>query len=105
MPFPDAAAACPLCGGLARPAVVWFGEVADPDDVDAALDACACDVFLTVGTSSVVYPAAGLVHEAQRRGAFTAEINLEPTPASGVVDLAIQGPAEAAAEYRQRLTP
>ena len=85
---------CPHCGGLARPAVVWFGEPLDAATLDAALQATACDVFLTVGTSSLVYPAAGLVHEAQRRGAFTAEINLEATPASSAVDLAIQGAAE-----------
>ena len=85
---------CPHCGGLARPAVVWFGEPLDNATLDAALQATACDLFLTVGTSSVVYPAAGLMHEAQRRGAFTAEINLEATPASSAVDLAIQGAAE-----------
>ena len=50
--------------------------------------------FSTVGTSAVVYPAAGLVHEARRRGAFTVEINLEATPSSGEVDLAILGAAE-----------
>ena len=50
--------------------------------------------FVTVGTSAMVYPAAGLVHEARRHGAFTAEINLEATPASSAVDVAIQGAAE-----------
>jgi len=55
---------------------------------------CACDVFLAIGTSAVVYPAAGLVQEARRRGAYTAEINLEPTPASAHVDLALAGAAE-----------
>jgi len=85
---------CPSCGGLARPAVVWFGETLRANDLDAAFDACACDVFLTVGTSSVVHPAAGLVHEAHRRGAFTVEINLDPTPASALVDVSLQGPAE-----------
>lgn len=84
---------CPHCGGLARPAVVWFGESLDHATLDAALQATACDLFLTVGSSSVVYPAAGLVHEAQRRGAFTAEINLEDTPASLVVDVALRGSA------------
>ena len=84
----------PHRGDLARPAVVWFGESLDHATLDAALQATACDVFLTVGTSSLVYPSAGLVHEAQRRGAFTAEINLEATPASSAVDLAIHGPAE-----------
>lgn len=86
--------ACPSCGGLARPGVVWFGESLPGPALDAAIEACSCDVFLTVGTSALVYPAAGLVHEARRRGAFTAEINLEPTPASGGVDLVCQGPAD-----------
>lgn len=85
---------CPHCGALARPAVVWFGEALRAADVDAATDAAACDVFLTVGTSAVVYPAAGLVQQARRLGAFTAEINLEATPATSVVDVAIQGAAE-----------
>jgi NAD-dependent deacetylase len=85
---------CPHCGQLARPAVVWFGESLRREDVEAATRATACDVFLTIGTSAVVYPAAGLVHDAHRRGAFTAEINLETTPASSAVDIAIQGSAE-----------
>jgi NAD-dependent deacetylase len=85
---------CPHCGALARPAVVWFGEPLDQGILNAALQATACDVFLTVGTSSVVYPAAGLVHEAQRRGAFTAEINLEDTPASSVVNMTLHGSAD-----------
>jgi NAD-dependent deacetylase len=85
---------CPHCGGMARPAVVWFGESLRADDVRAAFRATACDLFLTIGTSAVVYPAAGLVYEARGRGAFTAEINLEATPASDAVDLAILGAAE-----------
>ena len=94
VPLPEAVPRCPACGGLARPAIVWFGESLRAADVQAALDATACDVFLTVGTSSVVFPAAGLVHEARRRGAFTAEINLEATAASSAVDVAIRGGAE-----------
>lgn len=85
---------CGRCGGLARPAIVWFGESLAPRDIDRALRAATCEVFLTVGTSSLVYPAAGLVHEARRSGAFTVEINAEPTPASPVVDVAIHEPAE-----------
>ncbi len=85
---------CPHCNGLARPAVVWFGEMLDPHVLAAARDACACDVFLSVGTSAFVHPAAGLVDEARRRGALTAEINPDATPASGVVDIAIAAPAE-----------
>lgn len=96
VPLPDRLPRCMHCGGLARPAVVWFGEPLDEADVRAASEATACDVFLTVGTSAVVYPAAGFVHEAKRRGAFTAEINLETTAATAFVDLAIQAPAERA---------
>jgi NAD-dependent deacetylase len=87
---------CPHCGGLARPAVVWFGESLDERDVAAAQQATACDVYLTVGTSAVVYPAAGFLDDARRHGAFTAEINLEETPASSGVDLAIRARAEEA---------
>lgn len=94
VPLPDAIPRCPGCGGYARPAIVWFGESLDPADVNRAVDATACDLFLTVGTSAIVYPAAGFVHEARSRGAFTAEINLEETAASSLVDLDIRGAAE-----------
>lgn len=86
---------CPACGALARPGVVWFGEALNPRDLTAATAATACDLFITVGTSAVVFPAAGLLHEARRAGAVTAEINPEPTPASGLVDIAVAGGAEA----------
>jgi NAD-dependent deacetylase len=91
---PDRLPRCPHCGGLARPGVVWFGESLDAGDVERATQAASCDVFLTVGTSAIVYPAAGLAGIAQARGAFTAEINVEPTPASPLVDLSILGAAE-----------
>jgi NAD-dependent protein deacetylase/lipoamidase len=97
---------CPACEGLARPAVVWFGEPLPGRAIAAATEACECEIFLTIGTSAVVYPAAGLVHEARRRGAFTAEINLEPTPASHAVELAICGPADQLLpNIAKRLTP
>ena len=92
-PLPTLPPRCPHCGGIVRPGVVWFGEGLDPEDVARATDATACEVFLTIGTSAVVYPAAGLVHQAKRRGAFTVEINLEATEASQVVDVALRGPA------------
>jgi NAD-dependent deacetylase len=85
---------CPGCGGLARPAVVWFGESLSPTDMDAASVASSCDAFIAVGTSAIVYPAAGLVQQARMHGAFTAEINVDATPASSLVDLAIRGAAE-----------
>jgi len=59
-----------------------------------AMDALDCDVFFTIGTSSMVYPAASLVYEAKARGAYTVEINMEATPASRLLDLALKGPAE-----------
>jgi NAD-dependent deacetylase len=85
---------CPSCGGLARPGVVWFGEMIPAEALAATREALDCDVCLVVGTSSLVMPAAGLVDEARRRGAWTAEVNLEATPASSRVDLAIAGRAE-----------
>jgi len=85
---------CPSCAGLARPAVVWFGEGIDPAIAACATAATACDVFLSVGTSSVVYPAAGLVDLARRHGAFTVEINPETTGSH--VDAALAMPAEVA---------
>lgn len=94
-PYGQIPPACPHCGGLIRPGVVWFGESLDPDVIDRASAAAAnCDIFFTVGTSSVVYPAASFVDHARRNRAFTVEINPEATPASGAVDLVLRGPAE-----------
>ena len=92
--FPTLPPPCPHCSGPIRPGVVWFGEMLDPDIVDLASQAADCDVFITAGTSAVVYPAAGFLHEARRHGAFTVEINPEATPASSDVDLVLRGPAE-----------
>lgn len=85
---------CPYCHGLLRPGVVWFGEGIDPDVLERSQEAARCDLFLSIGTSAVVYPAAGLIAEARSQGAFTVEINPEATPSSHAVDLAILGPAE-----------
>jgi NAD-dependent protein deacetylase/lipoamidase len=94
VPFPKLPPPCPHCGGTLRPGVVWFGEAIPGDAVEAAERALDCDVCLVVGTSSVVYPAAGLASGARERGAFTVEINPEATPASTEVDLALPGKAE-----------
>jgi NAD-dependent deacetylase len=91
-PLPNLTPRCAACGGLARPGVVWFGEEIDPDVLRSCREALDCEVFLVVGTSSIVYPAAGLAREASRRGAFVAEIN--PEPAASGVDLTIAGRAE-----------
>jgi NAD-dependent deacetylase len=94
VPFLQIPPSCPYCGGLIRPGVVWFGETINPEVLARSLEVADCDLFLSVGTSTVVYPAAGLAHEAKKHGAFTAEINREVTPASDLVDLSIRGPAE-----------
>ena len=85
---------CPACGALARPGVVWFGEPIPNDVQREAERSTTCDVFLSIGTSSVVYPAAALVSEARARGAFTIEINPDATPAR--VDLCVAMAAETA---------
>ena len=94
VPFPEMPPRCPHCGGLARPAVVWFGESLDAADVRAAETLTACEVFIAAGTSAVVYPAAGFLHDARAQGAFTAELNIEATDATAGVDVAIHAPVE-----------
>ena len=74
-----------------RPGVVWFGEaLPEVPFLDASAAASECDVYLVVGTSGLVHPAAGLPSLALRSGAFVAEINLEPTPVSEAVHLSIR---------------
>ena len=85
---------CEDCGALLRPAVVWFGESLPHGALsDAATAVNEADVLLVVGTSAVVYPAAGLIGAAARAGRRVIEVNLEPTAASREVDLALFGPA------------
>lgn len=84
--------ACPTCNAHAtRPDIVWFGEM--PYHMDRCPDALsAADLFVAIGTSGEVYPAAGFVDEAAHAGAETLEINLEPS-APGRFDQALTGPA------------
>lgn len=83
---------CPTCGGHLRPGVVWFGEAIPPAAMQAA-DAAArhCDVFMSIGTSSLVWPAAGLAELALQAGATIIEINLDATPLTGQSHFALQG--------------
>ncbi|HTI38207.1 MAG TPA: NAD-dependent deacylase [Vicinamibacterales bacterium] len=97
VPLPDLPR-CSACGALARPAVVWFGEAIDPAVAAIADAACACDLFLSIGTSSVVYPAAGLLGRARLHGATSVEINPDATPSTSSVDFAIAMAAEQALE-------
>lgn len=85
---------CPNCGrkGALRPDVVWFGEM--PYHMDRIHQALAdCDLFISIGTSGNVYPAAGFVAEAGGAGAHTVELNLEPSLGASRFHQSIHGPA------------
>ncbi len=85
---------CGHCDGLLRPDVVWFEESL-PEAIwsEAIEQVQACDCFLVVGTSAVVYPAAGLIELAKANGADVIEANLVPSAASGLVDALLLGPS------------
>ncbi|HEY1636972.1 MAG TPA: NAD-dependent deacylase [Rhizomicrobium sp.] len=91
-PLPKIPPHC-ACGGVARPGVVWFGEPLPDGIMKEAEHACEADVFLTIGTSAVVFPAAGLITYAKERGAKVIEINPQETQFSPVVDCALRGKA------------
>ncbi len=85
---------CPQCQGLGslRPDVVWFGEVPRHlPEIEAAL--AACDLFLAIGTSGVVYPAAGFVQQARRAGAHTMAVNPDADGIEGLFAEHLRGPA------------
>lgn len=85
--------ACGGCGARAlRPDIVWFGEMPyRMDEIEDALS--ACDLFVSIGTSGNVYPAAGFVELAREVGARTLELNLDPSATSGRFDESRLGPA------------
>ncbi len=85
---------CPICDlkGRLRPDVVWFGEM--PYHIQRIEDALVnADLFVSIGTSGNVYPAAGFVSLAKRAGAYAVELNLEPSEGANLFDEAIHGPA------------
>jgi NAD-dependent deacetylase len=85
---------CSECGHLLRPDIVWFGEMLPPGVWERAeLAAVRCDCFLVVGTSAIVYPAAGLIDVARRSGAKVIEVNLTQTAASDLADVGLYGPS------------
>ena len=85
---------CRSCGGNLRPDVVWFGEMLPPDAIERAVAAAElCDVFFSIGTSSVVYPAADLWRRAKERGAVVIEINKDSTPLTPLADFSFLGKA------------
>ena len=88
--------ACPACQatGSLRPDIVWFGEM--PYRMDQIYHAInRADLFVSIGTSGAVYPAAGFVREARASGARTLELNMEPSEGSHWFDEARQGSATA----------
>jgi len=90
----SAASACTRCGraGQLRPHVVWFGEMPlQMERIQSAL--AACDLFVSIGTSGNVYPAAGFVAEARAAGAHSVELNLEPSEGRRHFGEAHHGPA------------
>ncbi|MEO1679391.1 MAG: NAD-dependent deacylase [Pseudomonadota bacterium] len=84
---------CPACGAVAaRPDVVWFGEIPyQMDEIFTHLE--EADLFVAIGTSGTVYPAAGFVAEVRARGCATLEINLEPSDVAAAFDDQRQGKA------------
>jgi len=85
---------CPNCGAPLRPDVVWFGEALPAAGSRAASEAArSCDLFLSVGTSGFVYPAASLPYEALESGATVVEVNPEPTPLAPDAHFSLRGRA------------
>ena len=95
---------CARCGAAAmRPDVVWFGEM--PREMERIYEALgACDLFISIGTSGTVYPAAGFVMEARAGGAHAVELNLKPSDGADLFLERIEGPAtEIVPAYVDRL--
>ena len=87
-------ARCPACDGYIRPDVVWFGEMLPQKALQQAQDAATrADVFLSVGTSAVVQPAAGLPLTAKQHGAYLVEVNVDETAITGYADEVLRGKA------------
>ncbi|WP_019633784.1 SIR2 family NAD-dependent protein deacylase [Actinomadura atramentaria] len=84
---------CPECGGIQKSATISFGQPLDQDVLDAAiLAARSCDLFVAVGTSLTVQPAAGLCLEAVEHGAALVIVNAQETPYDGVADAVVRAP-------------
>lgn len=91
---PLAPPACPHCGGLMRPGVVWFGEMLPEQALSAAFEAAAqCDVLISVGTSGVVYPAAQIPEIAWRSGATVVHVNPQQLSVRSEREYALSGKA------------
>jgi NAD-dependent protein deacetylase/lipoamidase len=85
---------CPRCGGWLRPDVVWFEEPLPEVEIQSAVNASReAEVFFSIGTSALVYPAASLPHEALNHNAIVVEINPSPTPLTAKADYMLKGQA------------
>lgn len=83
---------CDGCGGMLRPDVIWFGEALPRSALEAAVEAArGCQVFLSIGTSGIVQPAAALAFAAHNKGAVVVEVNLETTPLTEKAEFFLQG--------------
>jgi len=93
------------CGSMIRPDVVWFGEMLAPDDLDRAFEALKdCDAILVVGTSGLVYPAAGFPHAAKSMGAVVVEVNPEESAITDLADVFVAaGAGDALPDLVERL--
>lgn len=100
-PFPDDLSinpekipACPQCGGQIRPDVVWFGEMLNAKIIQKAFnESSRADLFLSIGTSAVVQPAASLPIEAKRSQATLVEVNVNRTPVTPIADFFVDEPS------------
>lgn len=94
VPLPELPPSCPACGGMERPDIVWFGEMLPSEVLAAAAEAAGkAEVFVVVGTSAVVYPAAGLVEIAAGAGATVVEVNPEASALAHLAHIVLRGPA------------
>jgi NAD-dependent deacetylase len=88
----DVPPSCPRCGASLRPDVVWFGEMLPQEALEEAFESAQnCDLFFSIGTSSLVQPAASLPFEALRSAVAVVEINLDETPLSRHAEYALRG--------------
>ena len=102
-PLPEYPPKCKECGGMLRPDVVWFGEPLPVDALERAWELSrTADIFVVVGTSGLVYPAAQLPYVARENGAHIVEINPEETPISSIAHEVIR---EKATVGMRRLYP
>jgi len=92
--IPSGIPSCEHCGGMLRPDVVWFGEILPQPAFQKAAEAAGrCDVFLSVGTSGIVYPAASIPRMAREAGAYVVEVNPDSTDLTPGISETLSGPS------------